>query len=338
MIALVILIVHLSSVATACSCTDEYATFRAKFGRPFDPMRCEVFCRNSALVRDHNSHPESTYQVELRQFHDLPDAERASLLCLGCYKGDRDRTDDPPYTGYADIGVKTVSWFTQDRVTDVRDQQQCGDCWAESATAVAESVWSVAYGNPTHGDLTQLSVQMMAECPPNERNHGCDGGWPIDALRFAKNISGICTEAGYPTVIGDGIDRNCNLTKVKECAIPINLGTIVAIPPKNETGLYVAAQRDVVSVAIDASGQGFYGFKSGVYNGVYNGSTDCTATALDHAVVVTGIGTYRGDGVDFYTVRNSWGVTYGMQGNIFFKRGENVCGIAQDAVHLVVEP
>ena len=228
--------------------------------------------------------------------------------------------------------MQTRDWYLQNRVTNVRDQGQCGDCWAESATGVLES----AYFQQT-GRLTQLSVEQSAECvPTQEHNAGCSGGWPIDVFRYVNQTGGLCTEADYPTTIGSGADVNCNETLTKQCNQNITIKQILSVPTGNETMLLRALQHDVVSVAIDASGQGFYAYASGVYDGTFNNNTDCYASNLDHAVIAVGYGQYLNGSIPFYLVRNSWGDTqWGrMNGYILFKRGINTCGIAQDATFL----
>lgn len=319
-----------------CPCPDEYKAFRVTHNRgEHNETRCHAFCRNLALINDHNARKDSTYLAAIRPYHDLPEPERLARVGVPCYKaGGRDRAADEPYAGQADLGVTEVDWRMQDHETPIRNQAQCGDCWAESATALVEAVYAMDYGNFNHGDITHLSVQQLAECTPQFLNKGCGGGWPIDALRYIANRSSVCTEAGYPTVIGDGLDRNCNQTLVDACSRAVNLGKVTAIPKGNETGLYTAAQRGLVSVAIDASGSGFGAFASGVYNGVFNGTADCNGNYLDHAVVVTGMAVYRTSGVPFYIVRNSWDTTFGMDGYLFMQRGINTCGIANDAVHV----
>ena len=255
------------------------------------------------------------------------------VLPKGYRPGPRDRSGDKLAT-MGDFPSTTttpdsLNWFLQSRVTDVRNQGQCGDCWAESATAVLESLYE-----QQSGKLTQLSVQQAAECTGPEYNRGCGGGWPVDVFWYVKNSSlGLCSEVAYPTEIGDGTDRNCNATLAKQCNIPLNITKILSVPQDDEAILLKALQGDVVSVAIDASGMGFYSYFDGVYDGTFNGQPDCTTTALDHAVVATGYGTYLDGNIPFYIVRNSWGVTGwgGLNGYVLFRRGNNTCGIAHDA-------
>lgn len=340
MIAIATLIALASTAAppiSPCPCIDEYMQFRQRFHRPPAGstavffQRCTAFCANAAAIAAHNADPGSTYTAELKPLHDLPEPERVAALRFG-YGGPRDRAHDARTPPLTDLGTDAAEWYLADRVTDVRNQQSCGDCWAESATAVLESALA-----QQSRELRQLSVQQAAECTPQERNKGCEGGWPIDALRYAQANGGLCLEKDYPTVIGDGADRNCSAKLVANCTVPLPIAGVYAVPKGNETHLLYAAQRDVVSVAIDASGSGFYAFAGGVYNGVFNGAADCSKTALDHAVVVTGFGEYARTGEPYWLVRNSWGATtFGMSGNIFFLRGTNTCGIAQDAAYVLI--
>lgn len=350
--------VLLAVLLAVCPCGPEYVGFVARFDRPTASLdRCFVFCENAALVHDHNANADRTYDAEIKPFHDLTEPERIAALHNNL-KSPRARADgggggasvplwvDPAVSGpAAPLGGSTApivvplqsppaerNWWLQNRVVDVRNQGDCGDCWAESAAAVLES----AYAQQT-GVLTKLSVQQIAECTPQEINRGCEGGWPADALRWVKAQGGVCSEADYPTTIGaDGIDVPCNATKGAACKLPINLTDVVTIAQGDEGMLFAALTVDVVSVAIDASGRGFAAYKSGVYDGTFNRTQDCFPTALDHAVLAAGYGYQEDTKTPFYLVKNSWGDEQwgAMGGYILMKRGVNVCGIAQDATYV----
>lgn len=325
-----------ASVAVVpCRCVQAYKAFQQEFKRPTGSTqqfyyRCNVFCDNLEAIDAHNASPNSTYTACIRALHDLTDTERVRALRLGGYAaGPRSKAQDTFATDLPCASAEVaVDWQRQGLVTDVRDQQQCGDCWAESAIAVLEA----SYARATN-KLVQLSVEQAAECASQEYGHGCEGGWPIDALRFAQRAGGICAESAYPTTIGTGVDAQCNATA--NCSLAVPLPQILSVPTGNETALVGAALLGVVSVAIDASGQGFYSYSHGVYNGRFDGGSDCSPTELDHAVAVIGLGTTRiGARAPFYIVRNSWGVEgWGdLNGYALFARGLNTCGIAQDAV------
>ena len=242
-----------SSIAAAqvfedCPCIHEYRHFQQQFDRPTATTneffyRCNIFCDNARAVARHNANPHSTYTAEIKPLHDMTPDERRAHMGYG-YKGPRSKAHDtfatnenvPPY----DASVQTRDWYLQNRVTNVRDQGQCGDCWAESATGVLES----AYFQQT-GRLAQLSVEQSAECvPTQEHNAGCSGGWPIDVFRYVNQTGGLCTEADYPTTIGSGADVNCNetLTKTVQSEYHHQTNTQCAHRQRNDAAPRVAAR------------------------------------------------------------------------------------------------
>jgi cathepsin O len=62
--------------------------------------------------------------------------------------------------------------------------------------------------------------------------------------------------------------------------------------------------------------------------------------AADHAVQIVGYGTevIEGVPVPYWTVKNSWGNSWGENGYLRLYRGENVCGVASDVAFAVTCP
>lgn len=74
-------------------------------------------------------------------------------------------------------------------------------------------------------------------------------------------------------------------------------------------------------MAFDAAQFDMQFYKEGIFEGKV-----CSQTELNHGVLIVGYGS-NGD-VDYWIVKNSWGVHFGVEGYMYMKRGVNQCGIA----------
>ncbi|CAM6005606.1 unnamed protein product, partial [Sphagnum balticum] len=186
----------------------------------------------------------------------------------------------------------SVDWRTSGLVTPVKDQGQCGSCWAFSATGAMEAANMKRYGT-----LVSLSEQHLVDCSGAYGNTGCDGGFPDQAFSFAADDS---TEGSTDTIKQYGVDKeddyaytsgsSGNTGTCRFSALPqTNTGTGFKDVDPTEAALQEAvATQGPISVAIDASDTSFQFYSEGTYAG------PCSQP-INHAMLVVGYGTNATD-------------------------------------------
>merc|ERR1711897_88164 len=194
-------------------------------------------------------------------------------------------------------------------VTPVKNQAQCGSCWAFATTGSLECDYSIQKGK-----LNSLSEQELVDCSGSYRNYGCNGGWWYDAYKYVEAEGGLCSESEYPYTARDGTCKD------KTCGTKYNpISGAVKVTPDSDTALQNAEAVGCNAVGIEADQSSFQYYSSGVLTG------NC-GTSLDHGVLAVGFGS--SGGTDYWKVKNSWGTSWGMNGYVLIERGVNKCGIA----------
>ncbi|CAH1731587.1 cathepsin B-like [Aphis gossypii] len=222
----------------------------------------------------------------------------------------------------------------------VRDQGNCGSCWAFGTTGAFADRLCVA----TNGNYNQLvSAEELAFCC-HTCGFGCNGGYPIKAWQYFKR-HGVVSGGNYNTTDGcqpyqvppclhhqegegscDSQPREKNHKCSRKCygneTIDYKSDHV-----KTRDAYYLtfnSIQKDVQAYGpIEASFDvydDFLHYKSGVYAKTEN------ATKLGgHAVKLIGWGVEHG--VDYWLMVNSWGYEWGNNGLFKIRRGTNECGI-----------
>jgi hypothetical protein len=205
----------------------------------------------------------------------------------------------------------SVDWTTKGAVTAVKDQGQCGSCWAFSTTGGLEGAWQISSGS-----LKSLSEQQFVDCDKSGSD-GCQGGDMATAFQWAESKS-IATESSYPYKARDGSCKSSFTT-----AIPQGGVTGYKSVGQSTNALKSALQTGPVSVAIEADQMAFQLYSGGVL------SSGC-GTNLDHGVLAVG---YTSNA---FKVKNSWGKSWGESGYLQISTTGNVCGIHSEAVYPTV--
>jgi len=94
--------------------------------------------------------------------------------------------------------VNGMNWMSP-----MRDQGQCGSCWAFSAVGTTEGTYNIEQGTP--GANNDLSEQDLVSC---KGTGGCSGDWEDHALNIIKS-SGICNEACFPYQASNAACNRC---------------------------------------------------------------------------------------------------------------------------------
>lgn len=201
-------------------------------------------------------------------------------------------------------------WRDQNAVSSIRDQGECGACWAYSIATTVESMVVIK----TNRTLCEFSTQQLVDC---STNRGCDGGDICSTIEWMSKMNvSLETIKDYPSesIAGDcRSDSRRNGVRIRTDHLCENL-----VGNEHQVIRMIANHGPVIATVDASTWQNYLG---GIiqYHCFNN---------RNHAVQITGYD-LTGD-IPYYRVRNTWNLDFGVNGYVHIAIGDNLCGIAEE--------
>eukprot|EP01062_Namystynia_karyoxenos_P042766 TRINITY_DN3130_c0_g1_i1.p2 TRINITY_DN3130_c0_g1~~TRINITY_DN3130_c0_g1_i1.p2 ORF type:complete len:383 (+),score=128.51 TRINITY_DN3130_c0_g1_i1:76-1149(+) len=305
------------------------------------------------LISAVNSDPTSTWVAgRSPRFENMTIGEAKTLM------GTLQSTDQSSWLPYRPLQAVSIpeefDWRTDARakscpsVKEVRDQANCGSCWAFGSVEAMTDRICIASNGTKH---VHLSAQDMTSCN-TDGNHGCSGGVPSTCYDYYMS-TGVVSGGNYGDksgcwsyqlhpcehhTTGPKYPACADSTKAPSCARKCTDNAQLSWKSDKHHGKagYSVCKQGAGSCAeamaqeIYQNGpitaqffvhQSFESYKSGVYQ-----KKSLTDPMLGgHAIKIIGYG--NENGVPYWLVANSWNEDWGMGGFFKIKRGSNECQI-----------
>jgi C1A family cysteine protease len=291
---------------------DEYTRFWNKtYTHTQRAARFENFKMNAAKIAQYNARTKirghgATYGFT--KFSDWSEREQLSIngFIRSPNRAPKAIIADQKRDAQTKIPTQAIDWVAKGMTTPVKDQGQCGSCWAFSTTETVESAILMAGKS-----VVPLSPQEIVDCDSSDS--GCNGGDPQEALGWVIDQGGLDTDSCYPYTAEDGSCASSQCTASGDITKVIPIGG-------NEQRIYASLQQyGPLSICADAS-------EWSNYDGGIMTADQC-GSDVDHAIQLTGYSPSQGG---YWIVRNSWGSDWGNSGFIYLQYGSNTCDMTSE--------
>ncbi|AER41457.1 V-CATH [Epinotia aporema granulovirus] len=270
----------------------------------------EIFRNNLVVINEKNSKTTNA----LYDINRLSDLNKNELLRSTGFSVNLKKNLNPSkeceYVLVADAPSRSLpasfDWRANNAVTPVKNQLDCGSCWAFSTIANIESLYAIKYGVEV-----DLAEQYLLNC--DYTNNNCNGGlmhWALENILI--NDNGGVVEERHAPYVGEvtACDKEEYLFTITNCK-RFNL-------VNEHTLQQLLIENGPISVAIDVFD--ILDYKQGI-------SDNCRSdNGLNHAVLLVGYGVSI-NGIPYWVFKNSWGDDWGEQGFFRVRRDINSCGM-----------
>merc|ERR1719263_567514 len=225
------------------------------------------------MIEAHNAKGTETHSLGINHMMEWTEEEYRKLLG---YKPEIRlvaKNSEPKILDTSNL-ADDVNWVTKGAVTGVKNQEQCGSCWAFSSTC------SIEGSEFLHGtkELVSLSEQNLVDC--SKVNHACNGGLMDYAFKYVETHP-LMKESDYPYTAHHSLFSRCKYDESKGVG---HVKGYKDVARENVDQMKAALAIGPVSVAIEADKSVFQSYRTGVIT-----SSGC-GTKLDHGVLAVGYG------------------------------------------------
>lgn len=320
----------------------EWLKFKHKFNKTYskveDDRRKLIYCETKQYINLYNLHNPQNSALHLNGLSDRSPDEINKLRSTWPKIKQQTPTDHktlvPNFKGstifnksYEDGETSEfLNWASfKNIVGEIRDQGECGACWAFSTVALLES--RQHKHNESLTEVIPLSPQQLVDC--DYRSKGCAGGNIRKAYNYIMKVGGLETDKDYPYISEAGYENKCTFDSSKIHPSTRDIGDLEELSLGNDEELLkkILVKYGPIDVSIEANEPFIYASDNIIYD------SSCQPFGRNHEVLLVGYGT-REEG-DYWIVRNSWGKNWGKQGyGLMARNRNNNCNIATDAVIL----
>ena len=303
-----------SSASPHQSSLEKFTQFKKDFQKSYaspqeNAYRFKIFQDNLEII---SAHKNPKFTLGINQFADLTFGEFSNQYLMRNFESAKLSAVNKcsAATAPEPRSMDSMDWTSTGKVQRVKNQGQCGSCWAFSTVGSIESAYAIG-----GQDMPDLSEQELVDCAGgNYGNMGCNGGLMPWAFSYILD-HGVHTESEYTYKAVDGTCKTGSLDK------PTHGISACKMVGANTDSLTKALETQPVSVAFYVNSS-FQMYTGGVYDPWL-----CMGQP-NHAVLAVGFDTTAS--TPFYKVKNSWGASWGEDGffRIAIKSGTGTCHMA----------